>query len=280
MAELSSRVSKRTLSISCKISIAINLLLLVTILGIQLYMNGTFHNHHRETNEEIPRTRDISDSDVLCIPCDDLGSGVTYNDTLYDDIVTTSCGHRVCCIKDQKYLINLVKKMTYAGTLDARNGNELLWWRQRENAAHVYLKTPVDNPPITWTAEDETGTAFSKLAMTSSGERLIIPRTGLYFVYAVFSFDFSGHVGTSGRIPQIYHNITMEHPLLKRTGQRALLMSKYGGMNSDDKTYTSFVCGVFDLQNGFEIGTHASNIDVIDFSSKYKNFFGIFQVHV
>ena len=126
---------------------------------------------------------------------------------------------------------------------------------------------------VTWTADDATGSAFTNLTLTSGNERIIVPEEGLYFVYAVFTFDFKD----TEIVPQVYHNITSQHPLLRKTGPKAHLMSKYGGSANMEKTYTSFLCGVLHFQVGFEVGTHASNFHYLD-KSLYKNYFGLFQI--
>ena len=143
-------------------------------------------------------------------------------------------------------------------------------WRSRRHAAHLYMDPA--GTKVTWTADDATGSAFTNLTLTSGNERIVVPETGLYFVYSVITFNFKD----VNVVPQVYHKITSQHPLKPRNVHEHV-MSKYGGSANMEKSYTSFVCGVLHLQVSEQVGTHVSNFQFID-KSFYRNYFGIFQI--
>ena len=39
-------------------------------------------------------------TDNLCVSCDELGEHVEATDTLYDSIIKSKCGRKMCCYKD------------------------------------------------------------------------------------------------------------------------------------------------------------------------------------
>lgn len=144
------------------------------------------------------------------------------------------------------------------------------WWYNRSDAAHLFLDQSV-SPPV-WTSNNIPGIAFSTLPIQNN--RIEIYSTGIYYVYAAFTIDlrkFGLH------IPQMYHNITSQHPLLKRTGPELHFMNKFGGFKKSRQTQTSFLSGILKLNRGFEIATQIS-IHSFYNHSLFSNYFGVFKI--
>ena len=103
----------------CKVSFGINVGLIAVLLAIFLYRNID-DKQQKEIIENSEIKEGLVDGgkspDTMCVPCDYLGPSVTAEDTLYDSITTTKCGHRICCVKDRQYLYRLVVRVRY--TLD------------------------------------------------------------------------------------------------------------------------------------------------------------------
>ena len=134
---------------------------------------------------------------------------------------------------------------------------------------------------LTWTIrEDGLGTAFSN-GIKSVDNRFVVPRhdygdSALYFIYAAVTFDFADETYLKV-VPTVYHNITRRHPNLPKTGEFSMLMSKYGGSAESDRIHTSFLCGTFKLQSGYEIGSYVDSFQYVK-KSTYASYFGMFRL--
>lgn len=144
------------------------------------------------------------------------------------------------------------------------------WWRQRPNSAHLYLKDWY-RTQLHWTATEETGSAFSKLPIVDQN-KLVIEKTGHYFVYAAVVFDFR----TVTKVPQIYYNITSFLPVLPHL-QPFVLMGKYGGSPFSEKRHTGYLCGISKFYKGHQISVSVNDHSFID-NTPYANFFGILML--
>ena len=105
----------------CKFSFGISIAQMVLVIGIIVYRyyGEIFVNHVLDNGVagvENKTSGVVHRPDTMCVPCDYLGPSVTTEDTLYDSITTTRCGHRICCVKDKQYLYRLVVRVRY--TLD------------------------------------------------------------------------------------------------------------------------------------------------------------------
>ncbi|XP_061194218.1 uncharacterized protein LOC133202417 [Saccostrea echinata] len=216
--------------------------------------------------------------DSVCVSCDELGDSVEAKETLYQFIMKTKCGARFCCYKDKDLKAFISKILELPGQRSTTGNMANLqqnfhWWSNRSNAAHLFLNH-TSSPPQ-WTASNIPGFSFSNLPITEN--RLQIQREGIYYVYAAFSLNLSK---CGPGIPQMYHNITSQHPLLKNTGPELHFMNKYGGFARSGKTrHTSFLSGILHLRRGFEVATQISTSSFLD-QTKYSNFFGLFALNI
>uniref|UniRef100_K1R0F6 THD domain-containing protein n=1 Tax=Magallana gigas TaxID=29159 RepID=K1R0F6_MAGGI len=143
------------------------------------------------------------------------------------------------------------------------------WWRERPNSAHLYLKD-LYRTQLHWTATEETGSAFSNLSIVDQN-KLVIEKTGHYFVYAAVVFDFR----TVTKVPQVYYNITGFLPVISRF--TFVLMGKYGGSPFSEKRHTGYLCGISEFYKGHQISVSVNDHSFID-NTPYANFFGIFKL--
>lgn len=267
------------------ISFIFNLILLcvfVTLLAIR-------NNIHRKSQKEDDYSRawnnDFEDlnngikltEDSVCLSCDELGDSIEAKETLYQVIVKTKCGAKFCCYKDKdlKTLISMIlEHPDHQPAVDemANIQQNFHWWSNRSNAAHLFLNH-ASSPPQ-WTVSNIPGVSFTNLPITEN--RIKIQKEGIYYVYAAFSLNLSK---CGPEIPQMYHNITSQHPWLKNTGPELQFMNKYGGFANAGKTrHTSFLSGILHLRRGFEVATQISTTLFLD-QSKYSNFFGLFELN-
>ena len=98
----------------------------------------------------------------------------------------------------------------------------------------------------------------------------------MYFIYVAVTFDFADETYLKV-VPTVYHNITCRHPNLPKTGEISMLMSKYGGSAESDRIHTSFLCGTFKLQSGYEIGSYVDSFQYVK-KSTYASYFGMFRL--
>lgn len=215
------------------------------------------------------------DKKTVCFTCDYLGDNVKKDDTLFSDITKTKCGHRLCCIK-QEGLHLFIKQMLLSPDEGNKNNFEVIrqmkWWRERRNAAHLFLETTKNRPELIWKGKDKYGVAFTNGVKFVNGT-LEVVESGLYFVYTAITVDFS----SERRVPIIYHNVTTKHPRLVDNGQTLRLMNKYGGSELSDKVHTSFLCGSLLVYRGFQIETQISDPVYIKDES-YSSYFGVFKL--
>lgn len=88
------------------ISLLLNLILLSVCLGLRLWWRN---NHDTSVNDgALHGERCYSfgsevnlSKDSVCVSCDHLGDDVRAEDTLYDVIVSSKCGNRLCCYRDR-----------------------------------------------------------------------------------------------------------------------------------------------------------------------------------
>ncbi|XP_052705195.1 uncharacterized protein LOC128181001 [Crassostrea angulata] len=210
----------------------------------------------------------VSDN-TLCVKCGYLGENISAEETLYNQILISKNGSRMCCLEDGS-LASLARKVLKIGDSEKPiDKDSFSWWRERPNSAHLYLKDWY-RTQLHWTATEETGSAFSKLPIVDQN-KLVIEKTGHYFVYAAVVFDFR----TVTKVPQIYYNITSFLPVISRF--TFVLMGKYGGSPFSEKRHTGYLCGISKFYKGHQISVSVSDHSFID-NTPYANFFGILML--
>lgn len=267
-----------------KVSLVVNIFLLCTL--IFLFIFKTFGKIDDEDAKADYVNIKMPDSGV-CFPCDYLGPDVKKEDTLYDHIHMTDNGQKLCCITSLPDITTLMRKVVerqfppgeHDYSEDSKVRESIKWWRERPHSIHMYHDTTANN--LTWTIrEDGLGTAFSN-GIKSVDNRFVVPRhdygdSALYFIYAAVTFDFADETYLKV-VPTVYHNITRRHPNLPKTGEISMLMSKYGGSAESDRIHTSFLCGTFKLQSGYEIGSYVDSFQYVK-KSTYASYFGMFRL--
>lgn len=82
------------------ISLVFNVLLGLTFGGLYIFLYPGIDFHKENPRNERVYSGDSFKQNGFCFSCDDLGSGALLKETLYTDIVTMDCGHRLCCTTD------------------------------------------------------------------------------------------------------------------------------------------------------------------------------------
>ena len=126
---------------------------------------------------------------------------------------------------------------------------------------------------ISWQNDDPIGLAFRKGIHVVNSTHIQIQKRGVYFIYTAVSFIFK----KDEHIDTFYHKIGKQHPRLPNTGEQILAMSKYGGSNSKDEHYTSFICTIDEMYVNHELSTSVSDLKHLD-HRLYANYFGIFRL--
>nr|ADG85257.1 Fas ligand-like protein [Ostrea edulis] len=287
MSAPSSRNCKCFMIFSCAVNVV-----LAIVFGVLVGLNWDklLDNYFRFSNSETPQSvignatvsgKAITIRDSVCFSCDYLGSGVSVNETLYEEIVTTDCKHKLCCIKD-KVIHDFV-----IATQNENNENEnsssirdsFAWWRNRANSAHFYLdrEIPVSKEnKLRWKADDTYGTAFAQDIVLVNGTHMRIKQDGIYFIYTSTTFDHS----RQDTVETIYQSLIKYHPYLPKTGDVDLVFSKFGGSRESDRHHTNFLAGVFKLEPGFLIASSLSQRGhvFLDASSPIKNYIGLYKL--
>lgn len=254
------------------VSFLLNLILLGVYFGIRIWWRNNSDTSTKDSALQGSRCVEVNLSkDSVCVSCDYLGDDVTAKDTLYDVILRSKCGNKLCCYKD-KDVGSLIHRILEIQDHRPTEDGDLAWWYNRSDAAHLFLDLSLSSPQ--WSANSVPHVSFTNLPIKNN--RIEIQNEGLYYVYAVFSVDFSKF---SRVIPQFYHNITSQHPLLKRTGPELHFMSKHGGFTkSGQNHHSSFLSGIIHLRRGLEIATQISLHSLIN-DTKYSNYFGVFKLN-
>nr|XP_034328470.1 uncharacterized protein LOC105341146 isoform X2 [Crassostrea gigas] len=210
----------------------------------------------------------VSDN-TLCVECGYLGENISAEETLYNQILISKNGSRMCCL-EYGSLASLARKVLKISDSEKPiDKDSFSWWRERPNSAHLYLKD-LYRTQLHWTATEETGSAFSKLPIVDQN-KFVIEKTGHYFVYAAVVFDFR----TVTKVPQVYFNITGFLPVISRF--TFVLMGKYGGSPFSEKRHTGYLCGISKFYKGHQISVSVNDHSFID-NTPYANFFGIFKL--
>eukprot|EP00105_Crassostrea_gigas_P025270 XP_011445802.1 PREDICTED: uncharacterized protein LOC105341146 isoform X2 [Crassostrea gigas] len=261
-------------------SIGINAILFTVLLVLQYVqydIKKDDDNSMQSVTEQFSATdqsknyySDLSVSnDTICVDCRYLGKNISAEETLYNRISISKNGSQMCCLED-KSLASLVRKVLKIGDGEKPiDKDSFSWWRERPNSAHLYLKD-LYRTQLHWTATEETGSAFSNLSIVDQN-KLVIEKTGHYFVYAAVVFDFR----TVTKVPQVYYNITGFLPVISRF--TFVLMGKYGGSPFSEKRHTGYLCGISEFYKGHQISVSVNDHSFID-NTPYANFFGIFKL--
>ncbi|XP_060069257.1 uncharacterized protein LOC132549341 [Ylistrum balloti] len=213
----------------------------------------------------------------LCLPCDYQGQ--TLDNTLYETILKTENNDTVCCLARDEDLQNLILEVT--------NKGNLRWWTERNYAAHLYRNDLYFGEGVSWTQEGKKTSLLRNLTLTDEGRQLAVPTmpgAGTYFVYALYTFDFS-KASPNRPDPIGVHSIFKHRSGFINGKRQRLWTAKTGGANTA-KRQTSFLCGIVNMNMrdtleseafSYIAGEKQLTLNYID-RSPYSNYFGMFKL--
>ncbi|KAK3609986.1 hypothetical protein CHS0354_032330 [Potamilus streckersoni] len=217
--------------------------------------------------------------DLLCIPCDYLGSHVTTEDTLFNTILF--CGNKFCCVRNaalQKFfLLMLQEGYTREVTTERRTSQNhgdvyksLETWRSRKIAAHLYANITSLPEKLTWQTEDGYGSAFTLGLTLTPASRLKVPKAGFYFIYSAITFKC--HLGSR----PLTHMISRQNRGRPNAGVQPLLLSKTSECGPDG-FYTSFLASVLKLTSNDELSVNLTDFSLSNvYRASVSNYFGVY----
>ncbi|MEQ2298925.1 hypothetical protein AMECASPLE_010225 [Ameca splendens] len=152
--------------------------------------------------------------------------------------------------------------------------------------AAIHLVGHDDDNMIAVEWRDAVGQAFAQGGLRLYNNTIIIPQSGLYFVYSQASFSVSCSKNTEGAWP----SIALSHRIWRVSnsiGQRVSLMSgvrsacqnvQEDDMRSGHSCYSTIYLGaVFQLNKGDKLETETNQLAELD-TEEGKTFFGVFAL--
>ncbi|KAL3859231.1 hypothetical protein ACJMK2_009460 [Sinanodonta woodiana] len=272
---------QRVLKLKCihiclSMSVVVNVVL---VLAVLLLVTTTINIEESEgKNCDLQQIwRQIS-QDSLCIPCNNLGSQVTAEDTLFD--IVSTCGFKFCCVQNAAMhtFFLLLLQEGYTSSKATTNSSTVLnkadvdrtlnTWRSREIGAHLYANITSLPEKLTWTTDGGFGSAFLRGITLTQESRLMVPRAGYYFIYSVVTFKCQHNSKTH------IHLINRQHKGRPNAGVQQLLLRKSSDCGTDG-FYTSFLSGVLQLKSNDEISVNLTEDSISSvYVSSLSNFVG------
>lgn len=156
------------------------------------------------------------------------------------------------------------------------------YFKNRKKKRVFYITVPATQFPISsWTHDADL--AFTNKVHYRTG-RLVVPSTGLYYVYSQVSFlemfDDGDMRDLQGSPNSLSHYIYRYNIIYRRGGEEKLIqnsITKCKGQNKQFGEYTSYLGALFHLRKSDEIFVKVSNLTLIVREPKL-NYFGLFKV--
>lgn len=270
----------------CAISSVVANVLMIIILGITLIgfhweaIRGTiFKLSNRKTpllvkgnasGDEVGLTKES-----VCMSCDYLGDNVLAHETLYSDVITTECEHKLCCLNDRE-ILNFLQSINDVKESNSLTMTSLRWWRNRPSSAHFYMDqdTPIKDKNLQWTLESHE-TAFAQGIELLNKTYMKVNSRGLYYIYVATTFD----LGSREQISPFYQTLSSSHPKWEFRDQ--LVFLKISGSKLK-KQQTMFGSGIFYLKKDDRIFSELSKDghQFLDTSAVLKNYIGVYKLHM
>lgn len=214
----------------------------------------------------------------VCMSCDYLGDTVLAHETLYSNVITTECEHKLCCLKDRE-IRNFLQSINDVKESNSLTRTSLGWWRNRPSSAHFYMdkETPIRDNNLQWTLADSHETAFAQGIELLNKTYMKVNSSGLYYIYVATTFD----LGSRELISPFYQMLSISHPEQKNTGKSTLVFHKISGPNLK-KQQTIFMSGIFPLMKDYQIFSELSKDghQFLDTSAVLKNYIGVYKLHL
>lgn len=283
------RAMESTFPTALSISLVVNVILGIIFSGMYIFLYPGMTS--TEENPEVQEARLTSRSPTnneFCVSCDYLGQSLFTSNTLYTDVVTVNCGneHRLCCYND-----TVLQRFIFSAANEVRNTNEisddisslknqLITWRNREHAAHLYLDTskPLSKDKYArWQISDPLGSSFksSKISLEKDSTTIRVSAAGEYYIYSSLKI-LQGYTAQS----ENFNIILGKKRKSNANSSLESLQTKRFKLNKRDPYEFVLFRGIVYLEAEFEVGIkvqeNAKNL--IDVSSSLSNYFGIYKV--
>lgn len=277
-----------TFPTALSISLVVNVILgiVFSAMYVFVYPGMTSTDENPKVEEEARLTSRLPENNGFCVSCDYLGQNLVAANTLYTEVVTVNCGdeHRLCCYNDtglQRFIFSAANvRNTELSENKAYLNDSLITWRNRENAAHLYLNTskPLSHDSYArWQATDRLGSAFisSGIYLARDSNTIQVSAKGKYYIYSSVKI-LEGYTAESENFNIILgrkRKSTFNSPLEK------LQRKQFKNIKRDQHEFVSFQ-GIFYLEAEYEVGVdvHNNSRNLIDVSSSLSNYFGIYKV--
>lgn len=281
----------------CLISVSLTIFCCVTTLNMQQKIESL----EKEVGQRAPSSAAQASRPAteMCVFCDDLKQGPfpEDNQALFTLDQRSENGTEICCANSPEQVSTLFDLFTKR-KLTAKCNKE-----SRENCSSTSESRPSPPPkpqntisahlqigrttrgvtgfqPIRNWLHDRSGSHLD--GMTLQGGRLIVPETGVYFVYsqAGFLIYYDLHTPLSASDQSVFHYIYRFNARLPNSGVQELMRSDIAQCWEQNKSYaryTSYTGAAIKLEKNDEIYVNVSKYDSL-VSEPSVTFFGMFKV--
>lgn len=297
------RLKRWIYALACVVGIGtVILIIVISVLYGNLSYQLEHHSHAPKVGEQISKMLD-RENEELCVTCDSLRLGPSIEeDKLLDKFTRKDDPEgEQCCVENPKQLLsmlNLFIERRYREEMAKGNiklsNEDVSSDRENSPAAHLMgniEKDMQDTAPgkqlliSKWIYDADLG--FTQKVGYQYG-RLVVPSTGLYFIYSQVSFLEMLDIAKQGESkPQSTASSSLSHYLYRyniiypRGGEETLIqnsITKCLGNNKAFGEYTSYLGAVFKLRQGDEIFVKVSNLTLLTKDPK-SNYFGMFKIN-
>lgn len=281
----------------CLISVSLTIFCCVTTLNMQQKIESL----EKEFGQRAPSSsaQVSSPSTEMCVFCDDLKQGPfpEDNQALLTLDQRTENGTEICCANKPEQVSTLFDLFTKR-KLTAKCNEE-----SRENCSSTSETRPSPPPkpqntisahlqigrktlgetgfqPIRNWLYERSGTHLDGMALQKG--RLIVPETGVYFVYSQAGFLIYYDPGNpiSAGDQSVFHYIYRYNARLPNSGRQELMRSDIAQCWEQNKSYaryTSYIGAAIRLEKNDEVYVNVSNYESL-VGEQSVTFFGMFKV--
>ncbi|XP_029633496.1 tumor necrosis factor ligand superfamily member 10 [Octopus sinensis] len=290
----------RALFVSVLVGIVV-LIIVIAVLFVNFNSELKNHSHAPKVGEQISKMLN-RENEELCVPCDNLRLGPSIEEDRFLDKLTRKDDPKgeQCCVESPKQLLDMLnlfierryREEMAKGNIKLSNEDSP---GDKENvpAAHMMgsiksnVPSRVPGKQITigeWIFNRDLG--FIQRAKYRHG-RIVIPSTGVYFIYSQVSFlevvdiKQGNSKPPSTTSPSLSHYLYRYNLIYPHGGEETLIqnsITKCWGHNKSFGEYTSYLGAVFQLRQGDEIFVKVSNLTLLTNDPK-SNYFGLFKIN-
>lgn len=302
MEELA-RLKRWIYALACVVGIGtVILIIVISVLYGNLSYQLEHHSHAPKVGEQISKMLN-RENEELCVTCDSLRLGPSIEeDKLLDKFTRKDDPEgEQCCVESPKQLLSMLnlfierryREEMAKGNIKLSNEEDSID-KEYSPAAHLMGNVEKDMQATVpgrqlliskWIYNADLG--FTQKVGYRHG-RLVIPSTGLYFIYSQVSFLEMLDIAKQGESKQqstasssLSHYLYRYNIIYPRGGEETLIqnsITKCWGHKKAFGEYTSYLGAVFKLRQGDEIFVKVSNLTLLTKDHK-SNYFGMFKIN-